>query len=77
MEEIKDKKLDAIFKTLAQNKYPYLIANDKVLKMMYPDIPWTDGIIMNMENNLKIFCTDSVKDDKIYTNLDIDMTVDA
>lgn len=72
MEEIKDKKIDAIFKTLAQNKYPYVISNEKMLKLMYPDIPWTSGMIMDMENNLKIFCTDSIKDDKIYTNLNIE-----
>lgn len=72
MEEIKDKKIDAIFKTLAQNKYPYVISNEKMLKLMYPDIPWTSGMIMDMKNNLKIFCTDSIKDDKIYTNLNIE-----
>lgn len=73
MEEIKDKKIDAIFKTLAENKYPYVIGNEKMLKLMYPEIPWTSGMIMDMENNLKIFCTDSIKDDKIYTNLNIEM----
>ena len=38
-EKIKDKKIDFLLKTLAKNEYPYLIANEKILKMMYPDIP--------------------------------------
>lgn len=72
MENITDKKIDTLFKTLAENKYPYVISNAKMLKLMYPEINWTSGMIVNMKNNLKIFCTDGVKEDKVYTNLNIE-----
>ena len=71
-EKIKDKKIDFLLKTLVKNEYPYLIANEKILKIMYPDIPWTSGMIMTMDDGLKIFCTDAEEDGKIYTNLNIE-----